>query len=159
MENDGIIKIMCKLTHYLSVLFSVIMAANTVMQVTPNMVTFSRAATAASELFALIDRESEIDPFDKSGDKPERIFGTIDLHDVNFNYPSRPDVNVLENFTLSVPAGKVTALVVSSIHRCLLRWLRANQEEGSIWFRKKHNNRVTRAVVYPQCGHHLARWQ
>ncbi|KFA70912.1 hypothetical protein S40288_10162 [Stachybotrys chartarum IBT 40288] len=95
------------------VLFSVIMAANTVMQVTPNMVIFSRAATAASELFALIDRESEINPFDKSGDMPEEIVGMIDLHDVNFSYPSRPDVNVLENFTLNVPAGKVTALVLT----------------------------------------------
>lgn len=91
------------------------MAANTIMQVTPNMVTFSRAATAASELFALIDRHSEIDPFDGSGDKPDETIGVIDLHGINFSYPTRPDVTVLENFTLNIPAGKVTALVVSSL--------------------------------------------
>ncbi|KAL4995083.1 P-loop containing nucleoside triphosphate hydrolase protein [Aspergillus recurvatus] len=93
------------------VLFSVIMAANTVMQVTPNMVTFSRAATAASELFSLIDRKSEINPFDESGDKPGEAVGTINLHGIDFSYPARPDVTVLEGFTLNIPAGKVTALV------------------------------------------------
>lgn len=109
MTNEGV-----------SVLFSVIMAANTIMQVTPNMVTFSRAATAASELFALIDRQSEIDPFDESGDKPGEITGTINLNGINFSYPTRPDVSVLEDFTLNIPAGKVTALVVSTTPPCLV---------------------------------------
>lgn len=84
------------------------------MQIMPHMVTFSRAATAASELFTLIDRQSEINPFDESGDRPDNIAGVIDLHGINFSYPTRPDVTVLEDFTLSIPAGKVTALVVSS---------------------------------------------
>ncbi|RDW93601.1 ABC transporter ATP-binding protein [Aspergillus mulundensis] len=118
------------------VLFSVIMAANTVMQVTPNMVTFSRAATAASELFSLIDRNSEINPFDKSGGKPDETVGSISLHGVNFSYPTRPDVAVLNDFTLDIPAGKVTALVgpsgsgKSTIVGLLERWY--NPSEGSI---------------------------
>lgn len=77
------------------------------------MVTFSRAATAASELFSLIDRQSEINPFDETGEKPESISGTIDIKDLEFSYPTRPDTKVLEGYTLHVPAGKVTALVVS----------------------------------------------
>lgn len=85
------------------------------MQIMPHMVTFSRAATAASELFALIDRQSEINPFDESGDKPDETAGVIDLHGIQFSYPTRPDVTVLEDFTLNIPAGKVTALVVSSL--------------------------------------------
>ncbi|KAL6233420.1 hypothetical protein BDW75DRAFT_252061 [Aspergillus navahoensis] len=118
------------------VLFSVIMAANTVMQVTPNMVTFSRAATAASQLFSLIDRKSEINPFDESGDKPDEVVGSIDLHGIDFSYPARPDVTVLENFTLNIPAGKVTALVgpsgsgKSTIIGLLERWY--NPRAGSI---------------------------
>lgn len=99
------------------------MAASTVMQVAPNMVAFSRAATAASELFALIDRQSEINPFDESGDKPDEPAGVIDLHGVNFSYPTRPDVTVLDDFTLNIPAGKVTALVVSSLRQNLCRSL------------------------------------
>ncbi|KAH1571385.1 hypothetical protein KXW39_009270 [Aspergillus fumigatus] len=110
------------------VLFSIIMAATTVMQIAPHMVAFSRAATAASELFSLIDRHSEINPFDDSGAKPENPTGSIELHGVNFRYPSRPDVAVLEDFTLHIPAGKVTALVgpsgsgKSTIIGLLERW-------------------------------------
>ncbi|KAL4961198.1 ABC transporter ATP-binding protein [Aspergillus stella-maris] len=111
-----------------TVLFSVIMAANTVMQILPNLVTFSRATTAASELFALIDRQSEINPFDESGDKPDASTSCINLESVNFSYPTRPDVAVLEDFTLTIPAGKVTALVgpsgsgKSTIVGLLERW-------------------------------------
>lgn len=76
------------------------------------MVTFGRAATAATELFTLIDRKSVIDPFDNAGHKPEDTAGTIDLQNVNFSYPTRPDARVLEDYSLHVPAGKVTALVV-----------------------------------------------
>ncbi|KAL4747255.1 hypothetical protein BDW72DRAFT_209714 [Aspergillus terricola var. indicus] len=118
------------------VLFSVIMAANTVMQVTPNMVTFSRAATAASELFSLIDRKSEINPFDESGETPDGIVGTIDLHGIDFSYPTRPNITVLKDFTLNIPAGKVTALVgpsgsgKSTIIGLLERWY--NPCAGSI---------------------------
>ena len=89
------------------------MAASTITQVMPHLVTFSRAATAASEIFALIDRQSEINPFDESGEKPGAISGLINLHGIAFSYPTRPDVMILEDFTLDIPAGKVTALVVS----------------------------------------------
>ncbi|KAL4785971.1 P-loop containing nucleoside triphosphate hydrolase protein [Aspergillus varians] len=118
------------------VLFSVIMAASTVTQVAPHMVTFSRAATAASELFTLIDRQSEINPFDESGDQPNETAGLIDLHGINFSYPTRPEVTILENFTLNIPAGKVTALVgpsgsgKSTIVGLLERWY--NPCAGSI---------------------------
>ncbi|KAL4948435.1 P-loop containing nucleoside triphosphate hydrolase protein [Aspergillus filifer] len=119
-----------------TVLFSVIMAANTVMQILPNLVTFGRATTAALELFALIDRESEINPFDELGDKPEETSSCIDLEGVSFSYPTRPDIAVLEDFTLNIPAGKVTALVgpsgsgKSTIVGLLERWY--NPDSGII---------------------------
>lgn len=88
------------------------MAASTVMQVMPNLVTFSRATTAASEMFTLIDRKSEIDPFQDSGYKADHVSGSIRLESINFSYPTRPDVTILDDFTLDIPAGKVTAFVV-----------------------------------------------
>ncbi|KZL85124.1 multidrug pheromone exporter [Colletotrichum incanum] len=94
-----------------TVLFSVVIAASTVMTIAPQMVTFGRSATAAAELFTLIDRKSEINPFDHSGEQPSRIVGEVQLQDISFSYPTRPDVTVLDNFSLHVPAGKVTALV------------------------------------------------
>jgi ATP-binding cassette subfamily B (MDR/TAP) protein 1 len=95
-----------------SVVFSVIIAASMLNSVAPHMVTFSRAATAASSLFALIDRPSEIDPFDKSGERPQSVSGRIEIKNLSFSYPTRPDTRVLNDYTLQIPAGKVTALVV-----------------------------------------------
>jgi ATP-binding cassette subfamily B (MDR/TAP) protein 1 len=118
------------------VLFSVIIASTTISTVAPHTVAFSRAASAAGELFALIDRESEINPFDESGDKPDDTKGVIDIEGIKFSYPSRADVTVLEDFTLNVPAGKVTALVgpsgsgKSTIIGLLERWY--NPTGGSI---------------------------
>ncbi|GKT62543.1 LOW QUALITY PROTEIN: multidrug resistance protein 3 [Colletotrichum tofieldiae] len=97
-----------------SVLFSVIIASTTITSIAPHMVSFSRAATAASELLTLIDRNSSIDPFSDSGLEPREVSGVIDIQGVTFSYPTRPDVQVLEDFSLQVPAGKVTALVGAS---------------------------------------------
>lgn len=97
-----------------SVLFSVVIAAAMLNSVAPNMVTFTRAATAATELFALIDRVSDIDPLDPAGEKLASFDGSIDISALEFSYPTRRDVTVLEDFSLRIPAGKVTALVVSS---------------------------------------------
>lgn len=75
---------------------------------------FGRAASAAVEMFKLIDRESVINAFDNSGCEPEKVTGFLDLQGISFSYPSRPDAMVLNDFSLHIPAGKVTALVASS---------------------------------------------
>ncbi|KAG5815052.1 hypothetical protein H9Q74_002962 [Fusarium xylarioides] len=117
-----------KIGTIFTVLFSVILAASTLNSIAPRMVTFSRAATAAGELFQLIDRESRIDPFDDSGETPTSTKGSLELKDIAFSYPSRPDTRVLDGFSLSIPAGKVTALVgpsgsgKSTIIGLLERW-------------------------------------
>jgi ATP-binding cassette subfamily B (MDR/TAP) protein 1 len=76
------------------------------------MMTFGRAASAAVNLFKLIDRESRIDALNSSGIQPTALTGSIQLDSVNFSYPMRPDTVVLHIFSLEIPAGKVTALVV-----------------------------------------------
>lgn len=82
--------------------------------IAPYTISFNRAATAAAQLFILIDRKSQINPFDESGERPAETRGVVDLEGITFSYPTRPGVTVLDGFSLSVPAGKVTALVVSS---------------------------------------------
>ncbi|KAL1585202.1 hypothetical protein WHR41_06512 [Cladosporium halotolerans] len=82
-----------------TVLFSIVIAGAMLNSVAPNMVTFTRAATAASELFALIDRVSEIDPFDPTGEKPANFNGSIKIRGLTFSYPTRPDATVLDDFS------------------------------------------------------------
>ncbi|OHW98945.1 ABC transporter [Colletotrichum incanum] len=96
------------------VLMSVIVASSSLTAMAPYLIDFSRAASAAAELFRLMDRTSAINPFDDSGEQPSEVEGTIDCENINFSYPMRPGVTVLENFCLRIPAGKVTALVGAS---------------------------------------------
>ncbi|KAJ4986221.1 multidrug/pheromone exporter [Stagonosporopsis vannaccii] len=111
-----------------TVLFSVIIAASTVMLTGPNFVTFGQAASAAIDLFKLIDRIPRIDALDPAGEQPATLVGDIQLDSVDFSYPMRPDTVVLRNFSLKIPAGKVTALVgpsgsgKSTIIGLLERW-------------------------------------
>jgi ATP-binding cassette subfamily B (MDR/TAP) protein 1 len=80
----------------------------------PYSIDFTRAATAAAKLFVLIDRNSRIDPLASTGEQPsESIIGEVELNNITFSYPTRPGVTVLDDFSLKIPAGKVTALVVS----------------------------------------------
>ncbi|KAL6895481.1 P-loop containing nucleoside triphosphate hydrolase protein [Trichoderma longibrachiatum] len=97
-----------------TVIFSVTIATISITALAPYSIEFARAASGAAQLFELIDRKSNIDPFDDSGEKPSRVTGHLDLEHVTFAYPSRPGVTVLDDFSLSVPAGKVTALVGQS---------------------------------------------
>ncbi|KAL1792258.1 hypothetical protein ACET3X_010009 [Alternaria dauci] len=111
-----------------TVIFSVIIAASTIMQTGPNFVTFGRAGSAAVALFKLVDRESQIDSLATFGIEPAALTGDIELDSVSFTYPMRPDTAVLRNFSLKIPAGKVTALVgpsgsgKSTIIGLLERW-------------------------------------
>ncbi|KAJ6147205.1 ABC transporter [Penicillium chrysogenum] len=55
-----------------------------------------------------------IDPFDESGERPTDVTGYLDFGGISFAYPTRPDVKVLNDFSLHIPAGKTTALVGAS---------------------------------------------
>ncbi|KID86912.1 ATP-binding cassette multidrug transport protein ATRC [Metarhizium guizhouense ARSEF 977] len=119
-----------------TVLLSVVIAAVSLTSLAPYFIEFTRAASGAAQLFTLIDRQSAIDPFDESGQKPSDVVGHIELENVTFSYPSRPGTNVLDAFTLDIPSGKVTALVgqsgsgKSTIIGLIERWY--NVTSGSI---------------------------
>lgn len=96
-----------------SVLLSVVIAAISLTNLAPYLIEFTRASTGAAQMFVLIDRESTINAFDQAGEQPTGTEGDIEIENITFAYPTRPDTIVLDDFTLKVPAGKVTALVVS----------------------------------------------
>ncbi|RSL69190.1 hypothetical protein CEP54_002456 [Fusarium duplospermum] len=103
----------------------------------PYSIDFTRASTAAAKLFVLIDRNSRIDPLASTGEQPSgSIVGEVELNNITFSYPTRPGVTALDDFSLKIPAGKVTALVgpsgsgKSTIIGLLERWY--NPHSGSI---------------------------
>ncbi|XP_012437895.1 ABC transporter B family member 4 [Gossypium raimondii] len=74
----------------------------------------SKARSAAASIFAIIDRNSKIDPSDESGTTLENVKGDIELSHVSFKYPLRPDIQIFQDLNLSIPAGKTVALVGES---------------------------------------------
>lgn len=55
-----------------------------------------------------------IDSADPSGLKPASVQGHIALSNVSFHYPSRPDVPILKDLSLTFQAGRTSALVGAS---------------------------------------------
>ncbi|KAJ3489795.1 hypothetical protein NLG97_g5927 [Lecanicillium saksenae] len=97
-----------------TVLLSVVIAAISLTNLAPYLIEFTRAATGASQMFVLIDRESSIDAFAVTGEQPAETAGDIQIENITFAYPTRPDTIVLDDFSLNIPSGKVTALVGQS---------------------------------------------
>jgi len=89
--------------------------ATALTNLSPHLIAFTRAAAAAAEMFRVIDRPSQIDPLSTAGHRPAEVTGEIEVSGVDFSYPSRPDTQVLSDFSLKIPAGQVTALVVGLI--------------------------------------------
>ncbi|XP_074538680.1 ATP-dependent translocase ABCB1 [Halichoeres trimaculatus] len=98
----------------LTVFFVVLIGAFTVGQTSPNIQTFASARGAAHKVYSIIDHNPLIDSYSDAGFKPDYIKGDIEFKDIHFTYPSRPDVKVLNNMSLSVKSGQTIALVGSS---------------------------------------------
>uniref|UniRef100_A0A8C6UZX2 ATP binding cassette subfamily B member 1 n=1 Tax=Neogobius melanostomus TaxID=47308 RepID=A0A8C6UZX2_9GOBI len=98
----------------LTVFFVVIMGAFALGQTSPNITAFASARGAAHKVYSIIDRVPTINSYSEEGFKPDNIKGNIEFKNIHFCYPSRPDVKVLNNMSLSVKNGQTIALVGSS---------------------------------------------
>ena len=75
----------------LTVLFAVIIGAFSLGSLGPRIEAFAKASAAAQKIFQTLDRIPTIDSLDEGGDKPEGIAGDIELKNVSFIYPARPE--------------------------------------------------------------------
>ncbi|CAL5097082.1 unnamed protein product [Urochloa decumbens] len=74
----------------------------------------SKAKSAVSSIFAIMDRKSRIDPSDVDGVTLEPLSGDIEFRHVRFRYPTRPDVQIFQDLCLTIQSGKTVALVGES---------------------------------------------
>ncbi|KAH9772913.1 ABC transporter B family member 15 [Citrus sinensis] len=76
----------------------------------------AKGSSAIRTIFTILDRKSEIDPEDPKAneDIEEPTKGFIELKNVFFSYPSRPDQMIFKGLTLKIEAGKTVALVGQS---------------------------------------------
>lgn len=91
------------------------MGADNIARTAPFLEAFAAARGAATSIFSVIDRKTKIDSMSPDGKVMNfGIKGDISFKSVVFNYPSRPDVEILRGLTTKIHAGETVALVGSS---------------------------------------------
>ncbi|ONI27777.1 hypothetical protein PRUPE_1G104400 [Prunus persica] len=98
----------------INVVFAVLTGSMSLGQASPCLSAFSAGQAAAYKMFETIDRKPEIDASDTNGQQLHDIRGDIELRDVHFSYPARPDEQIFHGFSLSIPSGATAALVGES---------------------------------------------
>ncbi|KAH7124162.1 multidrug resistance protein 14 [Dendryphion nanum] len=112
------------------VLFCMILASSAMGFLAPLIPDFTKASAAAQQIIRVIGSPKEQDTIkdDEHNARLEALRGDIELHEISFSYPERPEVTVLDNISLNIPSNKVTALVghsgsgKSTIVGLLERW-------------------------------------
>jgi ATP-binding cassette subfamily B (MDR/TAP) protein 1 len=79
------------------------------LQILPD---FGKAYSAVINLLKVIKRSPALPP--SGGTAPNKIEGNLEFVDVTFSYPSRPNVQVIKNLSLSIKPGQKIALVGAS---------------------------------------------
>ncbi|KAE9466519.1 hypothetical protein C3L33_01559, partial [Rhododendron williamsianum] len=74
----------------------------------------AKGSDSVKSVFAVLDRYMRIEPNDPEGYNPDNITGHVELCDVQFAYPARPEVMDFNVFSINIEAGKSTALVGES---------------------------------------------
>lgn len=67
----------------------------------------SKARSSAVSVFAILDQKSKTDPSDETGMTLQDVKGEIEFHHVTFKYPTRPNVRILRDLSLTIHSGQV----------------------------------------------------
>ncbi|VFQ96925.1 unnamed protein product [Cuscuta campestris] len=95
-------------------IFSAIVGGMSLGQSFSNLGAFSKGKVAGYKLAQIIKQEPTMVRHPTYGRTLALIRGDIEFKDVTFSYPSRPDVVIFRNFSISFPAGKTVAVVGGS---------------------------------------------
>ncbi|GMF37045.1 unnamed protein product [Phytophthora lilii] len=95
--------------------FGVLMGTISLSQISPNITAVAEAKGAAAAIYKILDTPSAIDASKEDiGDKPTSCAGRIQALNVNFTYPSRPDVQILNDYNVTIEPGQTVAFVGAS---------------------------------------------
>ncbi|GKV10458.1 hypothetical protein SLEP1_g21816 [Rubroshorea leprosula] len=96
------------------VFFSLITAIYGISQSGSFVPDAGKTSSAAASVFAILDRKSKINSSDNSGEIIEKLKGEIEIKNVSFKYPTRPDIQIFRDLCLTIHSGKTVALVGES---------------------------------------------
>jgi ABC-type multidrug transport system fused ATPase/permease subunit len=97
--------------NVLSVFFAVLIAAlglGQTSQLTPD---FAKSSGAASAIFDMIDRKPQMHLDGAAEFRQDQFKGKIRFRKISFCYPTRPDITVMKDFSLSIKQGQHVAFV------------------------------------------------
>ncbi|KAL6899829.1 hypothetical protein ACP4OV_006487 [Aristida adscensionis] len=95
--------------------FLIVVTTGRVIGETSSMTSdLAKGVDAIASVFVILDRETKINLENPNGDKPSKLQGEIEIKDVYFAYPSRPDMIILKGFSLSIQSRDSMALVGKS---------------------------------------------
>ncbi|VAH78732.1 unnamed protein product [Triticum turgidum subsp. durum] len=80
----------------------------------PSISAIAEGQSAAYRLFEIMSKEPKIDITDTSGIVLDDIRGDVELNNVFFRYPARPEQLILNGLSLHVPSGTTMAIVGES---------------------------------------------
>ena len=91
----------------ITLFFAVAVSSHQLGNALPALQYLTKARTSIASMLPIIDA-----PVDEGGNvEAVSIKGKIRFENINFSYPSNPDVLVLRNFTLNIEAGQVVAVI------------------------------------------------
>ncbi|KAG6548945.1 hypothetical protein Mapa_009713 [Marchantia paleacea] len=105
----------------LTTIFAVVIASLFLGQSLTAVAAFANARVAVFRVKKLLEEDSSASS-KHTGDKDrsqrkyrlKAVHGQIELRSIDFAYPARKDVQILKNFSVTIPAGKTVALVGGS---------------------------------------------
>ncbi|KAH7676294.1 Xenobiotic-transporting ATPase protein, partial [Dioscorea alata] len=98
----------------INVIFAIALGSMSLGQASPCTSAFAAGQAAAFKMFDTMTRQPEIDAYSSDGRTLDDIRGDIELRDVCFSYPARPDEQILIRLSISVASGTTVALVGES---------------------------------------------
>ncbi|CAN6971970.1 unnamed protein product [Brassica rapa subsp. trilocularis] len=98
----------------MNVIFAILSGGMSLGQTLPSLNAFAAGQAAAYKMFETIRTKPKIDAYSMTGKVLDEIKGDIELKDIYFRYPARPDMQIFAGFSLVVPNGTTVALVGQS---------------------------------------------
>ncbi|KAH7461282.1 ATP-dependent translocase ABCB1 [Phytophthora ramorum] len=92
-------------------LMGILMGMSSIGLIFPNLTAILEAKGAAVALYGLLDTQSHIDASQADGVAPDSCSGRIEVVNVSFAYPSRPDAPILRDYSVTIESGQTVAFV------------------------------------------------
>jgi ATP-binding cassette subfamily B (MDR/TAP) protein 1 len=79
-----------------------------------NLPAFAKAKAAGYKIFMMMDLKPRVDVEVSGAKELDSVQGHIEFRNVQFSYPSRPDVVIFRSLSIDIPASKTVAIVGGS---------------------------------------------